>query len=218
MRHRSPRVIVLWFAAIAVAVTTTVVVASDLATLHRHAHDLGPERRAVIARHDLPLGTTITGGDVATRTIHSSQLPPGVEHSPEQVIGRVVQTPVLRAGFIATRNLAPTSRTGLDGVIPPGLRALRVVATDALRPRTGAVVDLLASYPDSTRSAGDAGATVVAHGVVVLRTDLDAHTTTGTSAVGVTVLVTAQQARDLAAASSRGTITLTLVPPEEALD
>ncbi len=218
MRNRSPRAIALWLAAIAVAATTTVVVASDLAALHRHAHDLGPEIQVVVARRDLPLGTTIGDDDVTSRQIHRSQLPPGIERSPASVVGRVVRTPVLRDGFVATRNLAPGERSGgsrsgdrlgLDAVIPPGLRAMRVVAADALRPRPGAVVDLLASYPNalagSSTATNDAGATVVAHGVVVVSTDRSTeHTASGTSAVGVTVLVTAKQARDLAAAPLTG--------------
>ena len=75
MLHQSPRALALRLAAVVVAVATAGLVASDLATLHRRAHDFGPERAALVARRDLPMGTTIRAGDVHTRAVHSSQLP-----------------------------------------------------------------------------------------------------------------------------------------------
>ena len=53
MPRRSPRALALWGAAILVALVTAVVVAGDLATLHRRAAGLGPERRRG-GRHPRP--------------------------------------------------------------------------------------------------------------------------------------------------------------------
>ena len=219
MFHQSPRALALRLAAVVVGVATAGLVASDLATLHRRARDFGPERSALVARRDLPVGTPIRGRDLRIRTVHSSQLPPRVLIERAGALGRVVVVPVLRDGFVADRNLAPRRRTGLDGAVPRGMRAVRVVATDSLVPRPGAAVDVIASYEaDPLRSADDltpSNAVVVAHGVLVLSTSA-ASTTDGAAALGVTLLVTPNEARRLVFASTHGVITLALVPPESA--
>ncbi len=219
MLPRSPRALVLWIAAIAVALGTAAIVASDLAALHRHATALGDERAAVVTTRPLTLGSVIGDNDVRTRRIHSSQLPPGALRSTDDVVGRVVTVPIVRGGFVAGSNLAPRRRTGLDGALPAGTRAMRVVVTDSVRPRLGTAVDVYATLeqgaadPNQVTSAEPA--LVIAAAVQVL--DLDsALGTQGRDAFGVTVLVTPRQARALAFASAHGVITLALVPPEEA--
>jgi Flp pilus assembly protein CpaB len=235
MLHRSPRALLYWAVAAAVAIGTGAFVAGDLASLHRRAGDLGPELGAVVARHDLTVGATVTPGDVELRDVHRSQLPPGVLTSAPAALGRVVATPVLRGGFVADRNLAPRSRTGVDGALPAGTRAFRLVVADAVRPRTGAAVDVLAtaaqpgdardpaapapagSDPASPPDDGASGAArVVAAGVLVLGTDDAGRTGDGNATLGVTLLVTPRQARELAEAAALGSVTLALVPPEDA--
>ena len=223
MLHRSPRALLLWGAAAVVAIGTGSVVAADLAALHRHAHDLGPELGAVVARHDLPVGSTVTPSDLRVRPVHRSQLPTGVLTATETALGRVVASPVLRGGYVTRRNLAARDRTGTDGALPAGTRAFHVVVADAVRPRAGAAVDVLAT--DGTAASdpggdpagsGSSTARVVAAGVLVLATDEDARSVGGGPALGVTLLVTPRQAHDLAAAAAGGTVTIALVPPEDA--
>jgi Flp pilus assembly protein CpaB len=218
MLNQSPRALALRLAAVVVAVATAGLVASDLATLHRRAHDFGPERSALVARRDLSMGTSIRARDVRTRAVHSSQLPAGALIDRARAVGRVVVVPVLRDGFVADRNLAPRKRSGLDGAVPRGMRAVRVVATDSLVPRPGAAVDVIASYESDPLRTADAltpsNAVVVAHGVIVLGTS--AAQTTGGGALGVTLLVTPDEARHLVFAATHGVITLALVPPESA--
>jgi pilus assembly protein CpaB len=223
--RRSPRAVVLWGAALAVAVLTATIVAGDLATLHRRAAALGPERGAVVATRDLRIGDAVTGGDLALRRVHSSQLPGGVLTAVDRAAGRVVAVPVLRGQFVTERNLAPRDRNGLDGVVPPGMRAMRVVVTNALRPRPGASVDVLATFdaPGSAASPaavnGAPSATVViAAGVLVLTTDPAPAVTDGErghDTFGITLLVDPTQALRLAYAESTGVVTLALVPPED---
>jgi Flp pilus assembly protein CpaB len=219
MLGRSPRTIALWLAALAVAAVTAVVVASDLAALHRRAQSLGAERPALVATRPLSIGTIVGRDDVRVRHIHASQLPPGVLRAPEAVVDRVVTISVVRGGFVADANLAARRRTGLDGALPVGTRAVRVVVRDTLRPRTGAAVDALASF-ESIGADGlpsddeSAAATVVASAVNVLAVE-SVHSAEG-DALGVTLLVSPRQARELAFASTHGRITLALVPPEEA--
>jgi Flp pilus assembly protein CpaB len=222
MPRRSPRAVLLWLGAVLVAVVTAALVATDLAALHRRAHSLGKPRPVAVAARDLPLGSTIDRGDVTARLVHRSQLPSDAL-SPREVEGRVVAVPVVRGAFVVDGNVAPRRRTGLDGAIPPGKRALRIVARDALRPPLGSSVDVLVTF-ESSDAAGSGGAptVVAARGVVVLGTDDEpAAVEAGTgerdaAGLGVTLLVTEDDAPRLAFAAAAGVVTLALVPPEDA--
>jgi Flp pilus assembly protein CpaB len=217
MSHRSPRALLFWALAAVIAVVTALVVAGDLASLHRRAHALGPERDVVVATHALPLGRRVHDDDLAVRRVHRSQTPTGILATTRDAVGRVVVVPVLPGGFVAAANLTPRDRSGLDGVVPAGMRALRVVVTDSLRPGRGAVVDVLATADPRGVDGEATSARVAAASVQVLGTD--ARGTTGggrAGAFGVTLLVDPDQAADLAAAQAAGVLTLALVPPEAA--
>ena len=146
--------------------------------------------------------------------MHRSQLPPGATTDRTVVRGRTVAVPVLRGGFVAERNLAPRHRTGLDGIVPEGMRAIRVDVASSLVPRVGSAVDVLASTAGDASGAGDT--VVVAAAALVLGTDTTARRRPAAPGAGVTLLVDALEAGDLAAAQANGVLTLALVPPEEA--
>jgi Flp pilus assembly protein CpaB len=208
--RRSPRSLGLWAAALALALATGALVAGDLAALHRRAGSLGALQPVVVARRSLTIGTTVTPADVTTRRVHASQQPTAVLHDPAAVVGRVVRVPVVRGAFLARQNLTPRRRDGLDGVLPEGTRAVRISVEDGLRPPVGSAVDVLATFATGSDvlgsgRAGTTGAAVVAAGAVVLEVGR-----------GVTLLVDEEQAAALADASTRGTLFLALVPPEEA--
>jgi Flp pilus assembly protein CpaB len=220
MFRRSPRAAALWAAATVVALVTAGVVASDLATIHRRAAALGPVVDAVVAGRELPLGTTIAARDVTERAVHRSQLPRGTIEGTARVVGRVVAVPLVRGGYVTEANLTPARRTGLDGSVPPGMRAMRVVVTNAVTVRPGAAVDVLATFATSSTPGASQSASatvVVAAGVQVLGTD---NTTEKNGArgdtLGVTLLVDADDARRLAFAEANGVVTIALVPPEDA--
>ena len=217
MLRRSPRALALWAAALAVAVVTAVVVGGDLAALHRRAAGLGPVRDALVATRDLAVGDTVADGDLAVRRVHAREVPSDVASDRASARGRVVAVAVLRGEFVPARALAARRRTGLDGIVPAGLRAIRVVVTDAIRPRAGAAVDVLATDAGATGGHDASSTTVVAAGVPVLGTDQRAASGGGRAgAFGVTLLVTPDEARALAGAEAAGVVTLALVPPEEA--
>jgi Flp pilus assembly protein CpaB len=218
MLRRSPRALALWGASLVVAVITATVVAGDLASLHRRAAGLGPELEAVIAERDLPVGTVITAHDLARRRVHRAQLPDTVVTDRDAVLGRVVAVPILRGTFVARGNVAPRRRTGLDGVVPTGMRAMRVVVTDSVDPRAGAAVDVIATYdPAAAAATGTETTVVVAHGVTVVGADRRASSGSGRAgARGVTLLVDPGQTTALADAQANGVLTLALVPPEDA--
>jgi Flp pilus assembly protein CpaB len=218
MPRRSPRALALRAAALVVAVVTAAVVGSDLAALHRRAGDLGPERDVIVATHDLAVGDTLAHDDVTLRHVHQSQLPVGAVSGADAAMRHVVIVPVLRGSFVLVRDLAPRHRRGLDGIVPEGMRAIRVTVTGALRPRTGSAVDVLASFDArSAEATSDLSTVVVAAGVRVLGSDTRASGGTGRAdALAVTVLVDRDEAERLADAQVNAVLTLSLVPPEEA--
>lgn len=222
MRRRSPRAVLLWAGAVLVAVVTAVIVATDLAALHKRARGLGPSREIAAAARDLAVGTAIHDDDVKVRSVHRSQLPAGAM-SPNQARGRVVAVPVVQGTFVVDGNVAPRRRTGLDGAIPTGMRALRVVVRDALRPPVGSSVDVLATFDSGSSEGGGAPTVVAARGVLVLGTDdapasLETPTSSrgGGAGLGVTLLVSEDDAPRLAFAAATGVVTIALVPPEDA--
>jgi pilus assembly protein CpaB len=215
--RRSPRVLVTWAAAIVVAFVTARVVATDLATLHRRAADLGPERAVVVAARDLPLGATVQRADLTVTHTYASLAPRGAVPNVPAALGRTVVVPVLRGAPVLTRHLAAVHRTGLEGLVPAGARAIHVVTDDGLRPRPGDVVDVLVSLDPSLVAAqgGGDGAITVAKSARVLGVD-DRTRIGGTTGPGVTLLVTEQEAHAVAFAVANGALMLALAPPEAA--
>jgi Flp pilus assembly protein CpaB len=129
-----------------------------------------------------------------------------------RAVGRVVAVPVLKGAALLAPNLAPAARTGADGLVPIGYRAVRVQPEDGLKPPLGAVVDVLASLDPTV--VEHTGADLVARGARVLA--VDTATDASSEGVGVTVLVTEDEARELAFAAANGVLTLALAPPEDA--
>ena len=126
---------------------------------------------------------------------------------------------MVRDAYVAKRNLAANHRSGLDGIIPNGTRAMRVLVEDGLRPAAGSAVDVYAALDTDTLGAGRAAsqpAVVVAAGVLVLATDDSGGASSVSRSLGVTLLLDEDQAADLAFASAHGTLVLALVPPEDA--
>jgi Flp pilus assembly protein CpaB len=217
--RRSPRVLVAWFAAVVVALGTARVVATDLATLHRRAADLGPMRSVVVAAGDLPLGATLRRSDLDVVRMHESMVPKGALRDRGAAVGRVVAVPVLRDAAVLARHLAARERSGLDGLVPEGSRAIRVVTDDGLRPHHGDVVDVLVSLDPSmvAEAGGGEGALTVARGARVLAVDGEGATAVEvTQGPGVTLLVTEQEAHAVAFAVANGALMLALAPPEAA--
>jgi len=217
--RRSPRVLLAWFAAVVVALTTARVVGGDLATLHRRAASLGPQQTVIVAARDLALGQTITSRDITRESRYRSQTPRAAIRSAAGALGRVVIVPVLRGGMLFAGHLALAERTGLDAVVPLGKRAVHITPKDGFRPPRGSVVDVLAAFDPSVVAVdGPAdAAVVVASGARILAVD-DASTS-GDSDVayaGVTVLVTETEARAIAFAAATADLTLAVTPPESA--
>jgi pilus assembly protein CpaB len=210
-------VVFAWLATLAVALTTARVVGGDLATLHRRAATLGPQRSVVVAARDLAIGETIGRGDLSTEVRYDTQIPRETLSDPAAAIGRVVRVPVVRHTFVFAQHLAPEDRSGLDGVVPEDARAVHVMPADGFRPPIGSIVDVLAAF-DPTAVVVDgarASAVIVAGGARVLA--VDERDSIDDANAGVTLLVTESEARVVAFAAANGDLTLAIAPPESAL-
>ncbi|MDQ1521488.1 MAG: Flp pilus assembly protein RcpC/CpaB [Actinomycetota bacterium] len=215
--RRSPRALVAWSAAVVVALVTARIVATDLATLHRRAATLGPMRAVVVAATDLPLGATVRRADVDVIQMYASTISRGALHDRGEAVGKVVAVPVLRGATLVRGHLAGARRSGLDGLVAEGHRAIRVVTDDGLRPRPGDVVDVLVSFDPTVvvQSGGGKGAVTVANAARVLAFDGGGEIG-ATKGPGVTLLVTEQEAHAVAFAVANGALMLALAPPEAA--
>jgi len=215
--RRSPRALLAWAVAVAVALGTSRIVAGDLASLHRRAHDLGAPRSVVVVVRDLALGATIAAGDVRAVSRYAGTVPAGAARRTGDVVGRVVVIPVLRDEFLSSRALAPAARSGLDAVVPPGRRAVHVMIKDGFRPPRGAIVDVLAAFDPNAVTIDNGGATAatVARAAQVVALD-DNVESGGQQGTGVTLLVTEDEARAVAFAATNAELSLALAPPETA--
>lgn len=215
--RRSPRVVFAWLATLVVALTTARVVGGDLATLHRRAASLGPQRRVVVAARDLDTGQRITTRDVTIEMRFQKEIPREALTDPKAALGRVVRVPLLRHAMVFTAHLAPADRSGVDGVVPVGSRAVHVTPADGFRPPPGTIVDVLAAFDPTVVVVEGArtSAVIVAGGARVLA--VDSRETTDHTDAGVTLLVTEPEARMLAFAAANGDLTLAMAPPESAL-
>jgi len=216
MLRRSPRAVLLWVAAAIVAVATAAYVANVLVSLRHQDQAFGRVHTVLVASHDLPLGHRVQARDLATRHVRGETPEPGALTRSGPALGRVVAVPLLRGAVVARRNLARHRRDGRDGTVPAGLRSMRVVIDGGVRPRPGDPVDIYATFDPQTVGADAEPTLTVAHAVPVLAVDLDeGRATDGRGAsIGVTVLVSPDQARRLAFATAAGTLALAIAPPE----
>jgi Flp pilus assembly protein CpaB len=216
--RRSPRVLLAWAAALIVVLVTVRVVTGDLGSLHRRAHDLGADVTVVLAARDLPMGTTVATADIRTVRRPSTTISSDALRDPGLAVGHVVAVALLRDDVVGARHLV----TGVNGIVPPGQRAVHVVVKDGFQPPIGSVVDVLATYDPSLASvaAAPGRAAVVARGarlVALTGTPRAIDTAaTDTTGAGVTLLVTEAEARTVAYAASIGEVALALAPVETA--
>ncbi len=218
MLRRSPRAVLLWAAAAILAVATAAYVADILVSLRHQDRAFGPVHTVVVTTRDLPLGRRLRARDLTDRRVRGDGQEPGALTEPSRAVGRVVAVPLLRGAVVTDRHLAAHRRDGRDGTVPAGRRAMRVVIEGGVRPRPGDPVDLYATFDPQTVGADVEPTLTIAHGVPVTAVDREGASVSGDAgaAIGVTVLVTPDEAKRLAFASAAGTLALAIAPPEEA--
>jgi pilus assembly protein CpaB len=179
----------------------------------------------IVAARDLYQGVTINEEDLYAVQIPPKYLPEGVFLSPEHVVGRIPRERILANEFVRADRLAdPESGVGLNAIIPRGMRAISINIADGqalagfLNP--GNYVDVLVTIqPDEENKDKKPPETkTILQAVFVLGVNSrmkqegqeEAQKKRGSQKPSVTLLVTADQAEQIAHAENLGEITLTL--------
>ncbi len=176
----------------------------------------------IVAARDLYPGVTITEDDLVAVEIPPRFLPGGVFLSPEHVVGQRPRERILANEFVrATRLANPESGEGLNAIIPREMRAISVEISDGaalsgfLDP--GNYVDILVTIDPESESKGgkDVETHTLLQAVFVLGVNSKAQNeamdaNSASKRPSVTLLVTAQQAEQVAHAESMGDLRLAL--------
>jgi Flp pilus assembly protein CpaB len=170
---------------------------------------------AVVATHDLTVGTRISDADVTIRSVNPASLGDKVLNSVDQAIGQVVAYPILQGQIFDARQVAPSKNAALltAGLqVPPGYRIIGLPVSPATAVggalKAGDLVDVIAIANASkvTTLADQLGAAPIVIGrnvlVLGLRTDQGTQVETPdrglsmTSTKPASVLVAIPQAQE----------------------
>jgi pilus assembly protein CpaB len=173
----------------------------------------------LVAAGDLQVGTKIEEKDVKYVHYPSGDLPAGVFHRKDRLLGRGVTLPISRGELILTNKLAAENAGyGLPSLIPPGMRAVSVRVNDTtgvagfVLPGTRVDV-LLTGNPEGVNQQET---TTVLANVAVLATgqklERNAAGEPQTTPV-ITLLVSPDDAQKLTLAANEGKIQLALRNP-----
>jgi pilus assembly protein CpaB len=178
-----------------------------------------PGEEVLVAADDLQVGTKIEEKNVKLVRFTSSDLPAGVFHFTNKVVGRGVVLPISRGEFILTNKLAgENAGAGLPGLIPPGMRAVSVRVNDTTSVSgfvlPGTHVDVLLT--GNPGGSSEQQTTTVLENLAVIATgqklERNAAGEPQTTPV-ITLLVSPDDAQKLTLASNQGKIQLALRNP-----
>jgi pilus assembly protein CpaB len=173
----------------------------------------------VVAKVDIPLGTTIVAEQLTKVQLPSGAVPDGAFSQPDKLVNRVAVVNIAAREPVTDFKLAPEgSAGGLSSVIPEGYRAMTVKVDDVIGVagflRPGAMCDVL-----TVIEQGDAGrrnpiSKIVLQNVKVLASgqniDKPKDQREAEQVKAVTLQVTPEQAEKLALASTEGKLRLVM--------
>lgn len=184
-----------------------------------HSAGSVPGEDILVAARDLQVGSKIEDKDVRFAHFPSADLPFGVFHIPNKVIGRGVVQPISKGEFILTNKLAgENAGAGLPSLIPPGMRAVSVRVNDTTSVSgfvlPGTHVDVLLT--GSPQGSGEQQTTTVLENIAVIATGQKLERNSAgepqTTPV-ITLLVSPDDAQKLTLATNQGHIQLALRNP-----
>jgi len=201
--RRSPSL--YWLAVAAVAVVTALTVSQLVGKARAEAARYGRLRPVITATRDVPVGQALATADVEVRRLPAALVPDGALASPTDANGRTVVVALFGGEPVLRRHLAPWGRRGVAALLPAGMGGVTVPAGPAAsRLSRGDVVDVLATF-DPAAAQGHEPTFPVAAGATVL--DVAQET--------VTVAVDPEEAKRVAFAVAKGSVTLVLRTPGE---
>jgi len=174
--------------------------------------------QAVVAAHDIQIGSRLTDNDLKLATFPQGSIPPGAFGRFSQVRDRGVILPIARGDFLLPDKLADANAgAGLPSMIPQGMRAVSVRVNDVVSVagfvQPGTRVDVLVT---GIHGASENQTTTVLENVAVIavgRSLLDRVTGESSNAGVITLLVSPHDAQKLTLASNEGRIQLALRNP-----
>jgi len=211
------RLLMIGFVALAIGAFVSFAVYRNLQSSRAQAS--GPGEDILVAADDLQVGTKIEDKDLKFVHYASADLPAGVFHFKNKVIGRGVIAPIGRNEFILTSKLAgENAGSGLPALIPPGMRAVSVRVNDTTSVAgfvlPGTRVDVLLT--GSPEGASQSVTTTVLENIAVIATGQRLERNSAgepqTTPV-ITLLVSPDDAQKLTLASNQGRIQLSLRNP-----
>jgi len=211
------RLLMIGFVALAMGAFVSFVVYKNLQS--GRSANTAPGEDVLVAADDLQVGTKIEEKDVKFVRFPSSDLPFGVFHFVNKVVGRGVILPISKGEFILTNKLAgENAGAGLPGLIPPGMRAISVRVNDTTSVSgfvlPGTHVDVLLT--GNPGGSGEQQTTTVLEDLAVIATgqklERNAAGEPQTTSV-ITLLVSPDDAQKLTLASNQGKIQLALRNP-----
>ncbi|HTZ57200.1 MAG TPA: Flp pilus assembly protein CpaB [Acidobacteriaceae bacterium] len=211
------RLLMIGFVALAMGAFVSFVVYKNLQT--GHSANNAPGEDVLVAADDLQVGTKIDEKDVKFVHFPSSDLPAGVFHYVNKVVGRGVIQPMSKGEFILTNKLAgENAGAGLPGLIPPGMRAISVRVNDTTSVSgfvlPGTRVDVLLT--GNPAGSGEQQTTTVLENVAVIATGQKLERNAAgepQNTTVITLLVSPDDAQKLTLASNQGKIQLALRNP-----
>jgi pilus assembly protein CpaB len=211
------RLLMIGFVALAVAGLVSLAVYKNLQSIR--SGNQAPGEEILVAAEDLQVGTKIEEKDIKSVHFPSADLPLGVFHFKNKVIGRGVVFPIARGEFITTNKLAgENAGSGLPSLIPPGMRAVSVRVNDTTSVSgfvlPGTRVDVLLT--GSPQGSSEPQTTTVLENVAVIATGqrLERNSAGDPQTTPViTLLVSPDDAQKLTLASNQGHIQLALRNP-----
>jgi pilus assembly protein CpaB len=211
------RLLMIGFVALAIAGLVSLAVYKNLSATR--GGNQAPGEDILVAADDLQVGTKVEDKDIKFVRFPSADLPQGVFHFKNKVIGRGVVSPIARGEFILTSKLAgENAGAGLPALIPPGMRAVSVRVNDTTSVSgfvlPGTRVDVLLT--GSPQGSSEPQTTTVLENVAVIATGqrLERNSAGDPQTTPViTLLVSPDDAQKLTLASNQGHIQLALRNP-----
>ena len=216
---RNKRLIIALAGAVLCGVVGVMLVTRYISTVKAYTKDLG---NVVVAKTEIQLGEKITAEHLSLAAMPNGSAPEGVFRKIEDVVGRVVITPIGVRETITTLKLAPSGvGAGLSAVIPEGYRAMTVKVDDVVGVSgfimPGSYVDVVAiilPYGQHASEGKGPISKIVLQNIKVLasgpKIDSPDNQREPTSVKAVTLQVTPEQAEKLVLAANEGKLQLVM--------
>jgi pilus assembly protein CpaB len=211
------RLLLIGFVALALGAIVSYAVYRTLQT--RTGGDTAPGVEVVVAANDIPVGAKVAESDVKVVRFPAADLPANLFHLKTSVVGRGAILPIARGEFFLPTKLAgENGGSGMQSLIPPGMRAVSVRVNEVIGVAgfvvPGTRVDVLLTGNPS--GAPDQQTTTVLENVAVIATGqkLERNTAGDPQLTAViTLLVSPDDAQKLTLATTQGKIQLALRNP-----